>query len=547
MAQILINRGAKTPEDVFEMLSEVSHRNDPMSMGGMAEAVAAIKEAERDGRKVFVHGDYDADGLTATAIMVECLSKIGLETDYFIPNRFTDGYGFNPPAVNKAAEAGAGLILTVDCGITSFEASGAARERGIGVIITDHHEPSLETESGRPLVPEALAVINPKLTNPEVADLSGAGVALKLAEALAGEYPGRFHPEDFMDLAALGTLADSVPLKGENRAIVREGLEAVFGGRRAGIRALNEVAGMRGKKARAGVIAYTVVPRMNAAGRLDEAAEVVELMLCGPDGDGLERAARIASSLNRKNYERQKIEETVLREAIARMDGDDRGHAIVLDGEGWHEGVVGIVASRIAERFGRPTFILSINGDTARGSARSIPGFDIHAGLAGCREALLEFGGHKQAAGLTLMASELPRFREMISNVVARSVEDFTPSLSIDAAVKLSAVTPRLVEEIAGLEPFGYGNPEPVLGSRGLEVMYPKVVGNNHLKMKLRSDGYAVEAIGFNMGELLESMEDDSKVDAAYTVDFNDWQGRRTLQLSLKDLRTSPGQGEDGL
>jgi single-stranded-DNA-specific exonuclease len=537
LAQILINRDIKTPEDVSGFLSRAPQEiSDPWGMGGIPEAVAAIKGALKNGTRVFVHGDYDVDGLTSTAMVVEGLRKLGLETVYFIPNRFTDGYGFNPPAVGMAREAGAGLILTVDCGISSFEAAEAAGAGGIGVIITDHHEPVIEPSTGRPLVPEALAVINPKLTNPELSDLAGAGVAFKLIQALAAEFPGSLAPEDYFDLAALGTIADSVPLLGENRTIVKEGLDAVFEGRRAGIRALNEVSGLNGRRARAGVLPYTLVPRMNAAGRLADAAEVVELMLSTSDG----RAMEIASSLGRKNTERQRIEDIVLNEALGQMEGD-YGHAIVLAGEGWHEGVIGIVAARIVERFYRPAFIFSIKGDTARGSARSIPEFDIYEGLTGCKDLLLAYGGHKQAAGLRIRTSELQAFGERISQVAASAVSDFTPTLKIDAAVDLREINFRLVEEIRGLEPFGCGNPEPLLGSRGLEVLYPRVVGNNHLKMKLRSQGYVIDSIGYNMGGLCGEMEEAGTVDAAYAANFNDWDGRRTLQLNLKALREAGG------
>jgi single-stranded-DNA-specific exonuclease len=404
------------------------------------------------------------------------------------------------------------------------------------VIITDHHEPTIEPSTSRPLVPDALSVVNPKLTNPELSNLAGAGVAFKLIEALASEFPGSLTAGDFLDLTAIGTVADSVPLIGENRLIVREGLRDVSEGRRTGIRALNEVSGLNGRRLRAGLISFTLVPRMNAAGRLSDAAEVVELLLSTSD----EHAIEIASSLGRKNAERQKIEDTVLNEALEQLDGEF-GHAIVLAGEGWHEGVIGIVASRIVERHYRPAFIFSINGDTARGSARSIPEFDIHQGLTECGDMLIAFGGHKQAAGLRIRTSDISAFSERISGVVASSVSDFVPAIKIDAAVELREINLRLVEEIRELEPFGYGNPEPLFGSRGLEALYPRVVGNNHLKMKLRAKGCVVDSIGYNMGDLHGQVEEAGVVDAAYTATLNDWRGRRTLQLNLKALREHEG------
>jgi single-stranded-DNA-specific exonuclease len=533
-AQVLINRGIKTPEEVSSFLTQsVEAMSDPMVLGGMGPALDAIDEAMLKGTRVLVHGDYDADGLTAASMLVHALRRLGLEAAYLIPNRFRDGYGFNPPAVEKARSLGARLIITADCGISSFEAAGTAAESGIGVIITDHHEPVVESSTGKAVLPEALSVINPKVSNPESADLSGAGVVLKLIQALGLRHGGRVSHLDYLDLASLGTLADSVPLVGENRAIVKEGLRRIQEGTRPGIRALKEVSGLDGRRLTAGLLAFTLVPRINAAGRVSDASEVVELLLSETE----DIARGIASSLDGKNAERQKIEETVLSEALEKLGQKEPGPAIVLSGEGWHEGVIGIVASRIVERYSRPTFVLSISGDTARGSARSIPGFDVHAGLARCGDLLLSFGGHTQAAGLRLDVSELAAFEKKIAEAVESDVEDFTPSLTIDAYIALGDVKQGLVKELGMLEPFGYGNPQPVLGTRGLEVENPRVVGKNHLKMRLRSRSASVDAIGFNMGDLCPMVERAPLVDAAYNATINEWEGTRSLQLNLKGIR----------
>lgn len=527
LAQILINRGFKTPEEVSEFMLKTPSMSDPMEIRGMQAAVDALEAAGRNGTRVLVHGDYDTDGLTATAILTDALLRLGVKTDYFIPNRFRDGYGFNPPAVEMAKKTGAGLIVTVDCGISAFEASEMASKEGIGVIITDHHEPV----PGR--LPNALAVINPKLSNPGLANLAGAGVALKLAQALGQRHPDKISFNEYLDLAALGTLADSVPLTGENRAIVKEGMPLIREGVRPGLKALGAVSGLNGRPQRPGLLSFTIVPRINAAGRMSDAREVVELLLTTDE----QKAADIADSLNKMNSERQKIEEKLFKEAMKQFDQTGPGPAIVLSGEGWHEGVIGIVASRIAERYSRPTFVLSISDGVAKGSARSIPQFDIYAGLTECSDLLRDFGGHSQAAGLKLDVHKLKAFEEKMSGVVSSTVSDFTPLLTIEADVSLREVNFKFIQELQMLEPFGYGNPEPVLGTKELEVINPRVVGNNHLKMKLRSRSSVVDAIGFRMGGLIEIVEDSPEIDVAYTATINEWDGRRSVQLKLKGIR----------
>lgn len=531
LAQVLVNRGVKTPGEVADFMSPgLEAMGDPFDIGGVGALVEAVLGARKRGLRVFVHGDYDADGLTATAIMVGALKGLGIETDYFVPNRFADGYGFHPPAVERAASFGAGLIITVDCGITSFEAAEAAREKGIGLVITDHHEPG-------DALPEALAVINPKLFAPSrSAGLSGAGTALRAVQALAAKEKA-LDPLGFMDLAALGTLADSVPLVGDNRVIVKEGLGALADPRRPGLRALKEVSGVGKRELRAGLMAFTLIPRINAAGRLADATEVVELMLT----DSAKRAAEIALSLDRLNSERQRTEEAVLEEALGIVERRGHGPAIVLASEGWHEGVLGIVAAKLAETFNRPAFVLSIKDGAAKGSARSVEGFDVHAALSKVRRRLLRFGGHKQAAGLKLDIGELASFEREMGSLAEAHMEEFQPVLDIDAAVDLRDVTFSLVKELERLEPFGYGNPEPVLGARELDPVNPRVVGNNHLKVKLKGGNCAHDAIGWGMGELLDFVRDSGSVDAAFAATINDWNGDRMVQLSLKGLRTSNG------
>ncbi|MEK7333681.1 MAG: DHH family phosphoesterase, partial [Nitrospirota bacterium] len=442
LSQILINRGLKTPQEINDFLKPgISGLSDPFELPGIKTAVERIKHALDINERILVHGDYDADGLTATAIMVHALRMHGLDVHYFIPNRIAHGYGFNPAAVKIAKELGATLIITVDCGITSFEAAAYAKAEGIDVIITDHHEPvkSRIQDTGYRMqdkkehascivhhasfeLPDTVAVINPKLAtcNLQLASLSGAGVAFKIAQALCSAseqwtVPAHRHYQQtptlctdtvncLLDLAAIGTMADVVPLTGENRIIVREGLKLIHEGRRLGIKALKSIAGLDGRQIRAELLSFTIIPRINAAGRLADSQDVVRLLL----SDKEEEALELSSWLDRLNSERQKLDEEVYQEALSRLAAKEHDSVIVLSGEGWHLGVVGIVASRLAEKFYCPAFIFSEENGIAKGSARSIPSFDLCKGLSECNrlgrpagagELLLSFGGHKQAAG----------------------------------------------------------------------------------------------------------------------------------------------------
>jgi single-stranded-DNA-specific exonuclease len=460
-----------------------------------------------------------------------------------------DGYGFNAPAVDAAKRIGARLIITVDCGITSLEAAARAKEEDIDVIITDHHEPLQQSETARGgaiekgefLLPDALAVINPKLdpARPALHHLSGAGIALKVVQALALNPSLPFSEDDataLFDLAALGTLADVVPLIGENRAIVRLGLKSVLNADRPGIRSLLEVSGLTNREIRAGLLSFTLVPRVNAAGRLGDAHEVVTLFL----SPSYEETLSIAEKLDRTNTERQRIEEEVYQEARSQVNAKGYDGAIVLCGEGWHPGVIGIVASRIAGEFCRPAFIFSMKEGIAKGSARSIPGFDLHQGLSECRDILLSFGGHKQAAGVKLREEDLHAF-EARMNVIAGDFirkEDFVPTVMIDASLTLSEISTSLVQELALLEPIGCGNPDPLLGAKALEVLSPRIVGNNHVRMKLKQRSSCLDAIGFDMGRDFERLSA-KKIDAVFTPAINRWNGGQYLQMNLKAFRPS--------
>jgi single-stranded-DNA-specific exonuclease len=572
LAQILINRGIKTSEEINDFLKPaISKLSDPFDIPGINVAVERILDASKRGERVLVHGDYDVDGLSATAIIFKAITMLGIDCSYFIPHRMEHGYGFNLSSLEEAKQIGAKLIITVDCGITSFDTVSLSKKEGIDVIITDHHEPAISyessvtsQESGAPpthpspsrgegegggdrsqrfLLPDALAIVNPKISNLQspVSHLSGAGVAFKIVQALAMSASGGsnspFSINDFLDLAALGTIADVVPITDENRVIVKEGLKLLENGTGPGLMALKSVSGIEKRGLKTGLLLFTIIPRINAAGRISDSRRVVQLLITDSEDEAIE----IASWLDKLNSERQEIEEVIYQEALVKLNKKGISPAIVLSSEGWHRGVIGIVASKIAEFFCRPTFIVSTEGEIARGSARSIPSFDIYKGLTHCREFLTDFGGHKQAAGFKLKSEDIVSFEEKMNRIVNESLadKDFVPTLEIDASVNLSDITFNFLRELDMLEPFGFGNPEPRLGSKGLEVLNPRVVGNNHLKMKLKQRSHSLDTIGFDMAEFIDRLEVSTTIDAVFTPFINEWEGGRYLQLNLKAFRPS--------
>jgi single-stranded-DNA-specific exonuclease len=509
----------------------------------MSEAVARISEAIKNGERILVHGDYDADGVTATAILFETLGRLGAEASYYIPDR-AFGYGMGLEGVRRAREAGASLIITVDCGITSFEAVSSARALGIDVVITDHHEPLLRSDHSASL-PEAVAIINPMIDQADsvLSILSGAGVAFKLAQALLGNSIENAH--GLLDLAALGTAADVVPLVADNRIMVKEGCNLIWSGARPGIAALGQAAGIKANRLKASTLQFMLIPRINAAGRIADASDVVRLLLT----ESADEASGLAEWLNGLNIRRQAIGESVYEQAMEIIHASGMGAsgsgAMVVGAEGWHPGVLGIVAARIADTFYRPAFVFSIKDGIAKGSARSIPAFDVHAGLNSCSSLLKSYGGHKQAAGLSLPAADLDVFGEAISHAVLSTLSagDLAPSLRIDAPLRVSEISNKLISEISRLEPFGCGNEEPLFGARGLEVSQARIVGNNHLKMHLRQQGRGIDSIGFNLGGMLGHCKNGDVIDAAFLPVMNEWEGGRTMQLNLRAVRASAENG----
>ncbi|MGE5508976.1 MAG: single-stranded-DNA-specific exonuclease RecJ [Chitinophagales bacterium] len=535
LARILAARGFTNLEDARAFLNPSGYFADPRLLKGMTEAVARLETALAQGERVRVYGDYDVDGITSTSLLVQYLRSRGGAVDFRLPSRFEEGYGLSESAVAEAAADGVRVLVTVDCGITARAEADRARELGVDLIITDHHEPPDE-------LPAAVAVVNPKQAGCAYPfkELSGVGLAFKLVQALAGH--GLVGLDQYLDLVALGTVADVVPLRGENRLYAGLGLKRIRSAPRTGIVALM-TAGNLERRSDAALIAFGLAPRLNAAGRLGDPTVGVELMLT----DDPERAFELAQALEQANRERQELEEKILGEALATLaaQGDpDGAWALVAAGEGWHPGVIGIVASRLVERFHRPAVVISVEDGVGHGSARSIPEFNLHGALCECADLFFKFGGHAMAAGLTIAAERIPEFRGRLGRCAEARLtpEDFVPSLRLDAEVTADELTPSLVAELERLAPFGAGNPTPVLGLKNVEIAEERTVGEGgrHLKLSVRpaGGGAPLDCIGWQMAGYRERLKSHfGPVDLAFSPEVDAWRGAPRVQLVLQDLR----------
>lgn len=534
-AQVLVNRGLGSPAAARAFLAAGrSDLLDPFLLKDMDRLVAALREAIGPGRRLMVYGDYDVDGVTGTTILVHTLRRLGAEVDYFIPNRFAQGYGLNAGALEQIRERGFDLVLSVDTGTTGVAEAERARELGITLLITDHHEPGPEL----PVVP---ALVNPKRPDCPYPfkGLSGVGVAFKLAQALCG--PDSPIPWESVDVVALGTIADVVPLVEENRCLVKEGLQALGHTWRPGLRALMDIAGgMKDGVINTTQVAFALAPRINAMGRMNDASFCVELLLT----EDPTRAQELAQRLDGENRARQATEAEIVEQALEQATqhfDPERDRIVVLAGEGWHQGVVGIVASRMVEAFYRPTILLSIDADgNAKGSARSIPGFHLHEALSQVADLMTKFGGHAMAAGMSLPAANIPEFRRRLGEVARQMLpEPPVPGLKVDAWVPPEALSLDLVSEFESLGPFGQGNPQPTLACGDLTCLEARPVGKDgsHLKLRVAPPGIGgppLDAIGFGMAAANPTIG--GRIDAAFVPEVNTWQGRDRLQLRLVDL-----------
>ena len=530
LAALLVQRGHGTVEAARRYLRpSLAELADPFLLAGMREAVDAIVHAVRSGGRILVHGDYDVDGQCSSALITRALRLAGADVLPFLPHRLRDGYDFGPAGLEAARAAGASLVITCDCGITAVETVRAARELGIGVVVTDHHLPGEE-------LPAALAIVDPQRRDDTSGahGLCGTGIAFKLVQALvpALGLPANL-PFHLLDLVALATVADVVPLQGENRVLVKHGLKLLANSRWEGIRALIDVTALAGKEVSARHLGFVLGPRLNAAGRVADANDGLRLLL----SDDPAEAASLATRLEALNVERQALDQRMLDEALEQVETSadpERDAGLVLVGDGWHPGVVGIVASRVVERYGRPTFLIAFDGEIGKGSGRSISRFDLHAALLECGDLLERFGGHHMAAGLTIHRSRLDAFRERFGDVARQALgpDDLGPEQRVDLELRLDEVTSDLERLCRHLEPCGQGNPGPVFGIRGVRFTNRSTVGSGHLKGTLDDGTNRISVIGFQWADRVPWLADEP-VDVAFRIECNEWNGISSLQARL--------------
>lgn len=534
LATLLINRKIATPEDAERFLRpSLTSLFDPYQMPDMIQAVARIKQAIDRKEKIFLYGDYDVDGLTSLALLESQFAKLGVKTSHYIPHRVKEGYGLNKEAIAHIEKLKTDLVITVDCGISNFKEAEELKRHGIDLVITDHHEVSDER------IPQSVAAVDPKRHGScyPFRELAGVGVAYKLAQCLMDDFC-----EDDLDLVLLGTVADMVPLVSENRTLVKQGLLNFHKTKRPGLRALLEATSIKAKPITTTAISFILAPRINASGRVDSAHTSLELLLT----QSKERGQELAQVLSKHNQERQKFERQIMEEAtdiIGREVNFKDHNVIVLAREGWHPGVLGIVASKIMDRFYRPTVVISVKDGLCKGSCRSIKNFHIFDALWDSKDLLESFGGHSHAAGILISREKISEFKNRINHVAKQKLllEDLLPSLDVDMEVSFADVTIDVVRDIENLAPFGNGNPEPVLFTRGLRLKgAPQVYSRDTLKFWC-TDGHATHSVvGFGMGSLSQALVEAGTFDLIYTPAADGWNGEDAIQLEMRDIRFFP-------
>ena len=540
IARLLVQRGIADPDEAARFLRPaLAHLHDPSRLTGLDVAVARIERALQGGERIVVHGDYDVDGISSTVILRRAMEMLGGNVGHFIPDRLKDGYGLQPAIVDRLHAEGAALIVSVDCGIRGHDAAARARELGVDLIITDHHEPGAE-------LPAAVAVVNPKRHDCTYPDkhLAGVGVALKLVQALCARAGKSAWLPAFVKIAALGTLADVVPLVGENRVIARIGLDMLSKGpHKVGLRALLDVSGLAGRRVTGYDVGFVIAPRINAAGRM-ASPDIATRLLLASDEALADEARALATQLNEENLKRQQEEAAIVAAARKVVETDPEVGArsvLVVAGEGWHRGVIGIVASKLVDAYHRPAIVLSIDGDEAHGSCRSIPTFDMLAALESCAPMLDRFGGHKVAAGLALPRDRVRAFRLAVNAFADERLtpDDLRPRQRIDDALGFRDLTGQVAADVMALAPFGAANPKPIFAAHGVEIVDgPRRLKERHLKMALRQDGRVLRAIAWRGVEryaFLEGLQD--RVDLAYSLEQNEFNGETYLELVVADVR----------
>ncbi len=537
LAAVLYSRGLTSPHQIEDFLQPSADQlHSPETLPDIGPATERIVTAIQNQETVLVHGDYDADGICSAALLTRFLSKLGVDVNYYIPHRIKDSYGLNQHAVQQATDAGIKLIIAADCGVTAHEAVAAARRGGADVVVVDHHEPDSH-------LPQGAWIIDPKRPDNQYPEreLAAVGLCFKLATAVCErlDLSQQSLQRAFLDLVALGTIADMAPLVGENRTLTALGLKLMPNTRKVGLQALLKICKLD-STVRASDVAFRLAPRLNAVGRMADATQALELLLT----DDKQQALRQALHLDSINRERQQHQQDIYYQALRRVEEEvdlDQEPVIVLSSPDWHVGVVGIVASKLLERFHRPAIVLVEENGRARGSARSIAGFDISEGLRQCADMLLEYGGHAAAAGLTLQSEKVDAFRQHINAVATATIspEDTVPQLKVDAQVELAEIDGELAEDLARLGPCGQANPEPLFVARGVEVIDCETVGhsNQHLKVYVATDASPLECIGFGMADQAAGVQRGGYVDICFTPEIDEYQGRRHLQLRLAAIQ----------
>ncbi len=537
VCRVLLRRGIESPDEARAFLRpHLSSVHSPYELPDMKPAVERVTRALADGEKILVHGDYDADGMSAAALLTLGLREIGGRVEPFVPHRTRDGYDLSDAGIQKASDSGASLIVTADCGVTAAGAVVKAASMGIDVVITDHHRPGRE-------IPNAVAIVNPMLPGSRYPfrDLAGVGVAFKLLSALF-EAVGADAPRlnQHLDLVALGTVADQMPLTGENRVLVRAGLRALERSRKPGLRALLAGAGVSAEgRIEAEHISFRLAPRLNSVGRMAEADSGLQLLLATDPTE----AQRLADHLERQNLERRqtdaRVYEDVRKQVGSRLQDEDR--AVVVWGDDWHPGVIGIVASRLVESYHRPSIVISFDGNVGRGSGRSIDGFHLFDALQECEPLLERFGGHRMAAGLTVRREHVEELAARLQEKARRDLSDREPvqELRLDLEVPMKRLGPDLLRWLGHLAPFGSGNPTPIVMVRGVALERVARVGNDggHLRFQLLGDGHRIPAIAFGMGRRLQEARSSEGADVALEITENSWNGRREVQARVLDFR----------
>ena len=534
VANIIANKGLKDKEEIETFLSPTRKDfYDPFLMPDMEKAVERIEKAINNKEKITIYGDYDVDGITSSTILSRFLEERGIKADIYIPDRINEGYGLNQNAIKSIAENKTKLIITVDCGITAIKEVELAKELNMDVVVTDHHEPGAE-------IPNTIAVVDCKRKDNKYpfSELAGVGVAFKLIQALSMkmELPEESYLK-YLDIVCVGTISDIVPLVSENRTIAKLGLKLVKQTKNIGLRCL--LASIGYKKIDSNTISFGIAPRINACGRMGQARKALDLLLT----NNIEQARKLTDELNECNAKRQEIEKRISDEAIKMLEDPEEQNkpCIILGKEDWHHGVIGIVSSKITEMYSKPSILLCFEDEKAKGSGRSIPGFDLHEALENCNRYIEQFGGHSMAIGITIQKDDFQKFKDDVEEYAkSKNISEIVPEIQIDEKIQLQDISIKDVEELSLLEPFGEGNRVPLFQMSGVKISSIRALSEGkHLKLFLKDDNKYIDAIGFNMGNVADKYTIEDKIDLVGGLELNNYNGKEKMQINLKDIRHS--------